>query len=383
MRIGLFTDAYYPIISGVTISVHTLKTELEKLGHEVLVFTHTHPNAKENPLVIRFKGQKLPMKGMEDFQVSKVTSKRIVRVLSYNLDIIHCHTEFTIGRLGRKAAKKGRIPVVHTYHTMYEDYIHFITKTFLKPLRLVSKVYSRSFANSADEVIFPTIKVKNTFDRYGFKKHSHIIPTGIYLERFCHINYTDKELQELRLSLGIEPNDFVLLFLGRISLEKSIDRLVEHFAKLEDTKTIKLLLVGDGPNLEDAKKLANQLGVMNRVISTGMVKPCEVGKYYKISDLFVNFSITETQGLTYIEALASGVPVLAKYDENLEGVIINNLNGLTFRTDDEFVDSFRLLTSNRVRFQEIKNNTTKNMERFSAFTYAKNVEEIYYSLCNK
>ena len=189
MRIGLFTDAYFPIISGVSISLDILENELRKLGHTVYIFTNDHHEAKEQEFVVRFKGKSLPMKGMDQYRISKVTKAKINEVKKHNLDVIHCHTEFTMGRLGRKAARKCNIPVVHTYHTMYEDYCHHITKTFVKPLTFASKVYSKSFANSADEVIFPTIKVKKTFDKYGFKKESHIIPTGIYLDKFRRIIY--------------------------------------------------------------------------------------------------------------------------------------------------------------------------------------------------
>lgn len=378
MKIGLFTDAYLPIVSGVAVSVNILYKELTKLGHDVYVFTNEHPNAEEDDHVIRFKGQYLPMKGMNEYQVSKVSKSKIDKVSTYHLDVIHCHTEFTMGRLGRKAARKYNIPVVHTYHTMYEDYIHHITKTFARPLRFASKIYSKSFANSADEVIFPTIKVKKTFDKYGYNKPCNIIPTGIYLDKFMKINYKEEEIKRLKDSLEIKEDHFVCLFLGRLSREKSVDTLIEHFAKLaKNDPSLLLLIVGGGPDAEIFFKMVKDLGIEDKVIFTGMVPPNEVGFYYHLADLFMNFSITETQGLTYTEALASGLPLLVKYDDNLEGVIVPHYNGLCFDKDEEFVDKFHELTSNKVKFLEISTNASKAIEKFSAQTYALSVMNVY------
>ena len=384
MRIGLFTDAYFPIISGVSISVDILQRELIKLGHEVYIIANSHESAEKRDDVIRIKGHSMPMKGMTDYKVSKVTRKKVKEMEQYKFDVIHCHTEFTMGRLGRKAAKRFNIPIVHTYHTMYEDYCHHISKTFVRPLRFASKIYSKSFANSADEVVFPTIKVKNTFDRYGFNKESHIIPTGIYLDKFRTINYKTEEIERLRESLGLKKTDFVLMFLGRMSREKSIETLIRKFAILYNKdKNLKLLLVGGGPDGDFFDNIIEEMNVKGAVICTGMVPPHEVGYYYHLGDLFCNFSTTETQGLTYIEALAAGVPLLVKYDDNLEGVILPNYNGLSFQEDEEFVDAFYELTKNKVKFTEITSNTSKAVEKFSAQAYAKSIETVYKKVYKK
>ncbi len=385
MRIGLFSDAYYPIISGVTISVATLSKELTKLGHDVIIITNGHDLATYSENIIRFEGTRLPMKGLREFRIGKVTKGKVNKIGSLNLDIIHCHTEFTMGRLGRKAAKRFNIPVVHTYHTMYEDYIHFITKVFKSPLVILSKWYSKSFADSADEVIFPTMKVKKAFDGYGYEKASHIIPTGIYLEKFRKTNYKEEYFNDFRKKLGINENDFVLLFLGRMSREKSVDALLKEFKKVAiDRDNVKLLLVGGGPDLNYFKDLANELGVGDKLICTGMVPPFEVGSYYQVSDLFVNFSITETQGLTYIEALASGVPLLVKYDDNLEGVIMPGVNGYSFTDDLDFMPLFNKIYNNEKLFTEItKNSSQACIERFSAKNYALSVLEVYKNLLKK
>lgn len=379
MKIGLFTEAYYPIISGVSLSVDTLAKELTKLGHDVYVITNSHERAEKESHVLRMGGYPLPMKGMHEYRVGKVTRKKVREIRNMKFDIIHCHTEFTMGRLGRKAARKDNIPVVHTYHTMYEDYVHFISKTLVVPLRFASKYFSRNFANSADCVIFPTVKVKNTFDRYGFKKEGHIVPTGIYLDQFTPSNFSSKEIMALKESLGFKKDDFVILFLGRLSREKSIKDLINKFSELPH-KDVKLLLVGGGPDQPGFEKIAKKCGVEDRVVFTGMVAPQDVGKYYQLGDIFANFSVTETQGLTYIEALASGVPLLVKYDDNLVDVVENGYNGYTFESDSEFVSLFSKIYNDRKLLQELTQNSNKSIYKFSAEHYAKQVEALYKDL---
>jgi len=376
MKIGLFTDAYFPIISGVSISVDTLAKELTKLGHEVYIVTNKHERAIQQSRVLRLGGYRIPLKGMHEYRIGKVTRKKIREIIELDLDIIHCHSEFTMGRLGRKAARKMNIPIVHTYHTMLEDYVHFISKLLRAPLRFASKKYSKSFANSSDYVVFPTIKVKRTFDRYGFTKKGYIVPTGIYLEKFSKTISNPEDLAELKQSLGLSKEDFILLYLGRLSREKSLRDLINNVAKIDDSN-VKLILVGDGPDRKEFEDLIAKHNLTDRVIFTGMISPEYVQSYYQIADLFLNFSVTETQGLTYIEALASGTPILAKFDDNLEGVVENGYNGFTFTDDSEFLPLFQKIYSDPTLLKELKDNSDKAIDKFSAATFAKNIEAIY------
>ncbi|MEC9485670.1 MAG: glycosyltransferase family 4 protein [Candidatus Izemoplasma sp.] len=378
MKIGLFTDAYYPIISGVSISVDILVKELTKLGHEVHVITNDHEHAQKEPNVYRVKGFRLPMKGLEEYRIGKVTHKKVKELDKLNLDVIHCHTEFTMGRLGRRAAKRNNIPVVHTYHTMYEDYVHFVSKWLTKPLRLISKWYSKSFANRADKVVFPTVKVKRTFDRYGFNKEGLVIPTGIYINQFHPSKFSKESIIALKHALGINQDDFVMLFLGRLSREKSVDTLIDGFFDvLQKHSNAKLMLVGDGPDRHLFTERVNKYGIQDYVIFTGMVPPEQVPKYYQLADVFVNFSVTETQGLTYYEALASGLPLIVKYDDNLEDVVIDDKNGFTFTDDADFVHLVSNYIKHPSKQSELKKNTIKSVQRFSALSYAKQIEKIY------
>ena len=378
MRIGMFTDAYFPVISGVSVSVEALAKELRTLGHEVYVIAHDHEHAKPEEYVIRIPGHRLPMKGMREYRVGKVTRKLVLKMLSYQFDIVHCHTEFTMGRLGRRTARMSGAPVVLTYHTMYEDYVHFISKSLVIPLRFLAKWYIKWFAASTNAVIFPTIKVKKTFDGYGFKGQGSIIPTGIYLDKFKRPS-EDTTLTLYRKDLNLKDEDFVLLFLGRVSREKSISSLISQVAKIPHNDIV-LVIVGDGPDRPLFEKQVDELGIRNHVRFIGMVAPEDVARYYHLADLFVNFSVTETQGLTYIEALASGLPLLVKYDYNLEGVVQPGVNGFTFTNDDEFVQRVHELYHDREALNVLQSNAAHAIDHFSAQTYAGRVEAIYKTL---
>lgn len=382
MRVGIFTDSYSPIISGVTVSIKVLETELRKLGHEVYIITNDHDQAVEDEFVIRIRGLRLPMKGLEEYRIGKVTRKKVQMVEKYNFDVIHCHTEFTVGRLGRCVARKYNIPLVHTYHTMYEEYVHFVSKTFARSLRFISKKYFRSFASSANTVIFPTKKVQDRFLEYGYKKDSVIIPTGIYLEKYRRINFKKSDFIDIKLKSGFNKDDFVILFLGRVSREKSLGDLIRNFAKI-NRENVKLFIVGGGPDENHFRDLVKKMGLEDKVVFSGMVKQAEVPIYYQIGDLFVNFSMTETQGLTYCEALASGCPLLVKYDKNLDGVVENGFNGYTFNTDEEFLKTFNFLYENPIILDELKTKTSLGVEQFSAQTYGLRVLELYKSLVKK
>lgn len=382
MRIGIFTDSYEPIISGVTVSINVLEKELVKLGHEVYIITSEHDDAIPRENVVRVPGVRLPMKGLKEYRIGKVTRRRVKEIAKYDFDVIHCHTEFTIGRIGRCIAKKYNIPLVHTYHTMYEEYVHFVSKTFARSLRFLSKKYFKSFANSADVVIFPTKKVKDRFKEYGYQKEGRIIPTGIYLEKFRKINFSTNELNQLKENLGIKENDFVVMFLGRVSREKSLGDLITNFKTIVQPN-IKLLIVGGGPDEDHFKKMVSDLDLKDNVIFTGMVSQVDVPMYYHLGNLFGNFSMTETQGLTYCEALASSLPLLVKYDKNLDGVIENGVNGYTFNTNEEFEMTFNMIYKNPIMYNELKTKASLNIQQFSAQTYGKKVLEIYQDLIGK
>lgn len=378
MKIGLFTDTYYPQINGVATSVLMLKENLEKLGHKVYVFTTTDPKADKNERNV-YRVPSIPFKSSRRVGMfyNPLLSRRIKRL---GLDIIHTNTEFPLGIFGRTMARELNIPLVHTYHTIYEDYTHYIVK--LGVLDTIAKKTARklseNFCNSVDSVIVPTEKVKDLLRSYNVYKPISVIPTGIKLDKYSGTKYDSNEILKIRRDLGIKDEDKVILYLGRISEEKNIDELL-HGMKLylKDRPNTKFVLIGDGPDKERLEDLSRDLGIFNKTIFAGERPWDEIGLYYQIGDVFVSASQSETQGLTYIEALASGLPVVAKTDRCLEGVIENGINGYVYNSLNEFYKYLDKVLDDNHHRQLLKLNAIKSTEKFSAMSFAANIEIQY------
>ncbi|MED5841961.1 glycosyltransferase family 4 protein [Streptococcus anginosus] len=331
MRIGLFTDTYFPQVSGVATSIRTLKTELEKLGHTVFIFTTTDKdvNRYEDWQIIRipsvpffaFKDRRIAYRGFS-------TALEIAR--QYQLDIIHTHTEFSLGLLGVWIAKELRIPVVHTYHTQYEDYVRYIAKGMVLRPSMV-KYIVRGFMSDLDGVICPSEIVYDLLMKYKVKVEKRVIPTGIELAKFERPEITSENIADLRGKLGISNQETMLLSLSRVSYEKNIQAVLAALpAVLEENPDVKLVVAGDGPYLSDLKAQAKRLNITDAVIFTGMIAHSETALYYKAADFFISASTSETQGLTYLESLASGTPIIAHGNPYLDNVINDKMFGTLY-----------------------------------------------------
>ena len=315
MRIGIFTDTYPPFINGVSTSVVMLKKALEQKGHDVYIVTVNNENLKykyeEDEKIVRIPG--VPT-GIYDYRLTGIYPLvALNKIRKWKLDIIHSQTEFSVGTFARIISKQFRIPLVHTYHTMYEDYVHYITKGYFNGASKKIVEYLTLFYcdKTISELIVPTKKAYELFkQKYMVDRNVYIVPTGIEVERFYKENNKQLNIVKKRKELGINKDDFVILFVGRIAQEKSIDILLESMPLLikECSKKIKLLIVGDGPDLNDNKKYVRDNKLEKQVIFTGKVPWENIPEYYLISDVFATASTSETQGLTVIEAMAASLP---------------------------------------------------------------------------
>ncbi len=383
MKIGIFTDAYKPAISGVVTSIDMLAQGLRNLGHEVYIITTSYKGCKEERVdyLIRFKGFNAPLESFKGYQLVKANKKHYKVIDDLNLDVIHVHTEFSIGRFGLKYAKKRNIPMTYTMHTMYEDYMHHVIKHFKKILKkpffgYVNKWFHK-FCDNSKEVILPNKKVIGVFERFNITAPYSLIPTGIELSKFDKNSYSKDEISDLRHSLGILDDELVFINIGRVAPEKSLDVIVREFAEELHKHNSKLLIVGDGPAMKDLKPLVEKLNMQGKVILTGAVPWSEIGKYYQLGDIFLNASVTETQGLTYIESLAASVPVLARYDTNLEEIIEDGYNGIFFTDFDDFTSKALMLINDVELRNKLTLNAKESVEKFSKEAYAKNVAALY------
>lgn len=387
MRIGLFTDTYPPYINGVSTSVLMLKQGLEKLGHEVYVVTVNSENFhyKKEDNVLMIPG--IPI-GIYDFRMTSLYPLRALKIIkSWNLDVIHTHTEFAVGTFARLIAKQYNIPLVHTYHTMYEEYIYYITKGYFDGASKKLVEYLTLFLcdKTVEELIVPTKKTYDLFkEKYKVKRDVHIIPSGIDVTRFYKENVDLLSIKSLKKELNIKKDDFVILFVGRIAKEKSIDFLIKNLkAILKKVPKARMIIVGDGPDMNELALLVRENKLNKHVTFTGKVPWSEIPKYYQLANVFVTASKTETQGLTVIEAMAAEKPVVAIKDESFELVMKDKQDGLFFETKEEYQRLIIDLYNNPSYAKMIAKQARITANAYNPEVYAKRVLEVYESVINK
>jgi len=376
MKILITTHWYVPSVNGVVTSVLNLENELRKRGHEVRVLTLSPTNRSYEENGIYYLASASAEYIYHNVRFRTKPAPRIVdSILAWKPDIIHSQCELFTFHIGRRIAKKLNIPFVHTYHTVYEDYTHyFIPSRHLG--RLICSRLSRYYLGFTDRVIVPSAKVKHLLEGYGITVPMDIIPTGIDVGRFASPRDED-DLRAKKEKYGIPSRRFVLLYLGRLAKEKNIGELLSFMPALKEDN-ITFLVVGGGPYSDQLQKEASALGLAGQIVFTGMVPPDEVEKYYPLGDVFVNASDSETQGLTYFEALAAGLPCVCRRDACLEGVIEEGINGWQYTNEEEFLAYIRQLRDNpalRERFSAAAKE--KAISAFDTSVFAQRMEALY------
>ena len=306
MRIALFTNTYLPFCGGVTTSVETLRRGLEGSGHEPWVFAPRFDGAPAgSPRLVHYPS--IPALTYPEFALAVPYSRRIAaRVRELRFDVFHAHHPFLLGPAARRLARRLRRPLVFTYHTRYDKYAHYV------PLRrdLVEAAavrLSTRFAGAADAVIAPSALIRDELRARGVGTPIAVIPTGVDVERF-----SPGDGAPARDALGVAREDAVLLYVGRLDREKSVDRVLFAFERVASTvPRSRLVLVGQGTQAEPLRRLAASLAVADRIRFLGVRPHDELPPCYRAADVFVFASETETQGLVLAEAAACGVPAVA------------------------------------------------------------------------
>lgn len=384
MKIGIFIDAYEPHISGVTTSIKMLKTALEKMHHEVYIVTANLDNNKfiydKKNKIIYLPGIKT---GIYETKLTGIYSKKAMKIIKeWNLDVIHSQTEFGVGYFSRIVAKKLSLPIVHTYHTLYEDYVHYVTHghfdNFAKKLAIkITKYYCEK---RCDELIVPTDKIKDLFiNKYNIIKQVNVIPTGIDIDKFKITPSMKKNIQTIKNKYKIKDTDFIIGSVGRIAPEKSFDKLLYNIKDMIKVNTnIKVLLVGGGPDLDNLKELTKKLNLENYVIFTDKVNYDLVPTYFNIFNVVVSFSKTETQGLTIIEGLAASKPTLCIEDDSFRSMIEPNYNGYLFKNDTEFKDYIFKLMNDKKLYKDMATNARNSTYKYSKEVFAADILKVYH-----
>lgn len=381
MRIGIFTDTYPPYINGVSTSISMLEKALKKKGHQVFIVTVNPENMtyKYEKNVIRIPG--IPT-GIYDYRLTGIYPLRAIKTIKkWNLDVIHSHTEFGIGTFARIIAHQLNIPLVHTYHTMYEDYVHYITKGYFNGTskKIVEHLTKFYCDKTAKELIVPTKKAYDLFiEKYKVDKNVHIIPTGIEIERFYKENINKERLNKIKEELKIKNTDFIILYIGRLGQEKNVDFLIdnqEYFTK--ENKNVKLLIVGNGPDYEKYKAKTKKLNLEENIIFTGKVPYDKIPYYYNLGNVFVTASTTETQGLTVIEAMSSSIPVVCIDDESFKNTVVHGLNGYMFSNKKEYRKYMTDLIKDKKLLKKIGDQAKISTTQYSSKYYAERVLDVY------
>ena len=386
MNIGLFTDSYPPYINGVSTSVYNLREALKKLGHTVYIVTVNDSIIKheydEKEKVLRIPG--IPI-GIYDYRLSEIYPVSTVKIIKkWKLDVIHSHTEFGVGIFARILAKKFKIPLVHTYHTLYEDYTHYIThnhfdKLSKKIVKDLTKVYC---VKTAKETIVPTDKIYKLFkEKYMITKNVSVIPSGIDIERFFEENVEQDKVEQIKEKYGITKDDFTIIFVGRLAQEKNIEFLLNAQQKLIEKRinNIKLLIVGDGPDKENYINITRKLNIFDKVIFTGKIEQDKIQYYYQCADAFVTASNSETQGLTVIEAMAAGVVPICINDMAFIDMLPKKS---LFNNQKEYINRLITFSKDEELRKEYKVEIRKKAEEYSSNTYAQRVLNVYSGVLN-
>lgn len=383
MRIGIFSDTYAPFINGVTTSVLMLKKGLEKLGHTVYIVTVNDKTLKykfeENGKVVRVPG--IPI-GIYDYRLSGIYPIKAINIIrKWKLDVIHSQTEFGIGTFARIIAKQLNIPLVHTYHTMYEDYIHYITKGYFnKSSKKIVEYLTLFYCDkTATELVVPTKKAYELFKKkYMVDRNVHVVPTGIDVEKFYLENNKKLNIIKKREELGIKRDDFVILFVGRIAREKNVMLLLSSMKVIvNNCPKAKLLIVGDGPDLDDYKDYVIRQEIADNVIFTGKVPWDIIQHYYLISNCFTTASTSETQGLTVIEAMAASLPVVCIDDESFTQTVIDNLNGIVFKNKRGYRNAIIKLYNDKLLLNRLSKQAKISAETHSSKYFVNSILDVY------
>ncbi|MFA5535885.1 MAG: glycosyltransferase family 4 protein [Bacillota bacterium] len=372
MKIGFFTDSFRPYTSGVVRSIETFTKELTELGHSVYIFAPQYKGVKKEQGVFRYVSVPSPTnKGFSLAIPISVNARSLIKKLG--LDIIHVHSPFLMGRLGAKLALLENIPLIYTYHTLYDKYLHYIPFAPDLSGKLIQRLTAH-FCNRCDLVVVPT-KVVGEIIRYnGVNASIRDIPTGINLE-----GYETGNNCWLRDTYNIPPDQQILLFVGRIGQEKNLIFLMESFLEiLQVEPLLKMVLVGGGPFEQELKQAIKSLGLTKSVIFTGTLNREEVINCYLGADLFVFASTTETQGLVLGEAKAAGLPVVAVNAYGTSEMVTNNQSGfLTDLNKKEFAQQVLTLLEDKELYLRMSSQAKKEANLISSRSCALELVRAY------
>ena len=394
VNIAIFTNNYLPNPYGVSTSIETFRREFEKLGHTVYIFAPYFSGYKdENPNVFRYPAIDLEIK--IKFPLVIPYSRKISKILNeLKIDVIHSQHPNLLGSAARKWAKRKKVPLVFTWHTLYDYYANFVPflpKKFVAGYMIKKAV---KFANQADAVVVPTDSVIPILKNWGVhpvkspqggdaegvfnrvKKEIYVVPTGVIEEEF-----KNPDRKKARDKYGIKENEVLLFLATRLTAEKNIEFVFRSVREiLKERKNVKFLVSGDGYLLPELKKYCKDNGIYEQVVFSGIIPRSEIKDCYAAGDIFVYGSKSETQGMVLTEAMYMGLPVVAVCATGVISLVQNNRNGfLTCVTGEkEFAYMItKLILDKKLREKTGEESARIARENFTASVCAKKMLVVY------
>ncbi|MCX7191883.1 MAG: glycosyltransferase [Candidatus Methylopumilus sp.] len=384
MNILFISDVFFPRVNGVSTSINTFATELRALGHQVTLIAPSYTDEdKQEEWIVRVPSHKIyfdPEDRLMNFGKLKAL---LPWVRDKHFDVIHIHTPFTAHYVGIHFGKKLDIPVVETYHTFFEDYLHhylpFIPQFISRKL---ARTISRRQCNAVDGIVSPSKPMLDVLKQYGIKTPAEVVATGLDDSSFANVDG-----EHFRMSHDIPLTQPMLLFVGRVAHEKNIGFLLEMHVKLIRNHPDALLVItGEGPAEESIKHSIEKLGISNKVRMIGYLdRSHELIACYKAADIFVFASKSETQGLVLLEAMAQGTVVVAIAELGTKSILIEG-EGVLIAKDDinDFADKVSILLSDAPKRQMIgEKGRQYAQEKWGAGVLAKKVVKFYKSTINQ
>lgn len=375
MNIAFFTDTYLPDKNGVATSVSQLKAELEALGHNVFVYTVKHSEQKQNEFRITRWPSVTIMRNVPESRIAFTNPAKIAACLIRDqIDIVHTHSEFSLGLTGRFVSKMLNIPHVHTVHTMWADYRHYILNGRMLSNRQIGSLF-RAFVRPCTAVVAPSNKAFFYLSSIGIRPYH--VNNGLNVEEFISRCSQEKQ-QALREKLGLTDNDFTILFVGRISDEKRVLELYDVISEaMQRQSNIKAVFIGRGERSRIIEEKIKANGQEKRFILTGALPYEEIANYYAVCRAYCTVSTSEVQPMTVIEAMTIGLPIVVRSDHAFDHLVEHEKNGYTAKDEKEAADYLVRLASNPEIAEQMGRQSRMLSEHFTSKIQAKNMLDLY------